>query len=122
MAKKSSAALAAAASGMLCVVILVTLGRLSGSAMACWTVAGGFCLTAAAAICWDHPGNFWFTGLSMGGSIWLLAFLGGGVEPFQEHLSGLTTLLVLAFLGAAGGSMHLHKLGKSDEGGGALPS
>ncbi len=106
MANKGSAALTAATCGVICVVILVTLGRLSGNATACWTLGGAFCLIAAAAISWDHPNNFWFTALSMSGSIWLLAFLGGGVELFQKHLGGLTTLLVLAFLGAAGGSMH----------------
>jgi hypothetical protein len=126
MAKKGSAALTAAGCGALCVVILVTLGRLSGSPTACWTVAGVFCLTAAAAICWDHPGSFWFTGPLMSGSIWLLAFLGGGWEVFQEHLGGLTMLLVLAFLGAAGGAVHPHRAGKagmpSTDEHGALPS
>jgi len=107
MQSKGTAAVIACLSGLISFIVLITLGELTGSPALCWTVVGLLCLAAGGAICWDRPGNFWFTGLLLNLPIWLLMFAQAGIEEFHEHLAGMLASLLLAYLGAGMGAAHL---------------
>lgn len=100
MEKKQAAALAALLGGLFCLVILAVIGRLTENAIAAWVAVGVLCFLFAMAICWDHPGNFWFTGMLMNLTLWVLILATIGAGVFREHLSGLALPLCLAYIGA----------------------
>jgi hypothetical protein len=103
MEKKGAAATAAFLGGLLCFVILVTAGELTGNAVFCWAVVSLICFVTAMGICWNHPGNLWFTGLLLNLTIWLLMILVAGVGQFKQHLGSMFIPLLLAYMGATVG-------------------
>jgi hypothetical protein len=113
MEKKGIAATAAFLGGLLCFIILVTVGELTGNAVFCWAVVSLVCFVSAMAICWNHPGNLWFTGLLLNLTIWLLMILVGGIEQFRQHLAGMTVPLLLAYAGAVVGWVYPRRVSRT---------
>lgn len=113
MEKKQAAVLAALLGGLLCLVVLAVVGRLTGNAIAAWAAVSVLCFILAMAICWDHPGNFWFTGMLMNLALWLLILVSAGTGAFREQLGGLAVPLCLAYLGAWMGFMYPRRAKRS---------
>ena len=94
------AATVALLGGLLCFVVLVFIGKLTGSALAAWTVVSLICFAVSMGICWDQPGNLWFTGLLLNVAVWLFMILVVDLAQIKDHLAGMTAPIIFAYLGA----------------------
>jgi len=106
MQKKGNAAAVACLGGLLLFIVVITMGELTGNPAFCWTMVSLLGLAAAMAICWDHPGSFWFTGLLLNLPIWVLMVAQAGMDQFREHWTGMLAPLFLSYLGGAIGAAH----------------
>jgi hypothetical protein len=100
MENKQLAAFAALIGGFVCLVLLVFVGRLTGSEMAAWALVSGTCFLLALGICWNHREYIWFTGLLLNVTIWLLMFVITGASAIRDHIAGLAFAVGFAYLGA----------------------
>jgi branched-subunit amino acid permease len=112
MEKKEWAAAWAFIAGVFCFVLLVAVGGITGSPDFGWTMVSLASFAAAMGICWNHPGNVWFTGILLNATLWLQVLVALAPEDVVEHLGVLLLPLLSSYLGALIGGIHPLRLWK----------